>query len=289
MKPVAFDYARAESRAEVLDLLAEVGDEAALLAGGMSLGPMLNFRAAMPGLVIDLNRVPDLDGVAVNGTVTTGAMLRQAKAMRHGALMGAVPLLALALPWVGHMQTRSRGTFGGSVAHADPSAEIPLCLVTLGGEIELSAKGGDRRVAARDFFEGVLTTARRDEEMIAALRWPAAGARQGFAFAEEAQRHGDFALTAAAAWVELDEGGNIAGGALGLGGVEDRPVAHDLAAWSGVRLDEATAKDIAATAADGAEAMDDHIADARYRRHLARLLGARVLVDAARRAAEALS
>lgn len=281
MKPVAFDYARAGSVEEVLDLLAEAGEDAALLAGGMSLGPMLNFRAAMPGLVIDLNQVPDLDGVAINGAVTTGAMLRQARSMKDAALMAAVPLLNLALPWVGHMQTRSRGTFGGSVAHADPSAEIPLCLVTLGGQIMLASKSGAREVPAREFFEGVLTTARREDEMIAALEWPNAGPRQGFAFTEEAQRHGDFALTAAAAWVALDDTGNIACGALGLGGVEDRPVATDLDDWAGAKMDEATAADIAATVAAAADAMDDHVADARFRTHLARVLGAKVLRQAA--------
>jgi 2-furoyl-CoA dehydrogenase FAD binding subunit len=281
VKPVAFDYVRAESREEVLDLLVETGDEAALLAGGMSLGPMLNFRAAMPGLVVDLNRVPDLDTVDIDGNVATGAMLRQAVAMKDAGLMAAVPLLNLALPWVGHMQTRSRGTFGGSVAHADPSAEIPLCLVTLGGAVELASKGGVREVPACDFFEGVLTTARREDEMISALAWPKAGPRQGFAFTEEAQRHGDFALTAAAAWVELDAAGAIAGGALGLGGVEDRPVARALGDWIGAAMDEATANDIAASLADTVDAMGDHVADARYRRHLARVLGARVLTQAA--------
>lgn len=287
MKPVAFDYVRAETRDHVLELLDELGDEATLLAGGLSLGPMLNFRAATPEVLIDLNQVRGMDAVRINGRAATGAMLRQARAMADGALMDAVPLLRLALPWVGHYQTRSRGTFGGSVAHADPSAEIPLCLVTLGGEVELQSADSFRRVAARAFFEGVLTTLREETEMIAALHWPTRQPRTGYAFAEEAQRHGDFALTAAAAWLGLDEDGAIAGGGLGFGGVEDRPVAIDLAKYAGARPDEKQISEIAAIAARRLDAMDDHVAPAAYRAHLARVLGARVLKEAAADAAGA--
>ena len=279
MKPVAFDYVRAGSVEEVLDLLNEVGDDAALLAGGMSLGPMLNLRAATPVLVIDLNKAPGLDEIAVNGAATTGAMLRQAVAMADPGLMAALPLLAKAMPSIGHYQTRSRGTLGGSIAHADPSAELPLCLLTLGGEVELQSTAGDRRVAADDFFEGVLTTAREPTEMITRLHWPRRAG--GFGFAEEAQRHGDFALTAAAAWVELDDDGKLAGGRLGLGGVEDRPVAFDLGGFAGALLADGGAREIANGIAGRTDPMGDHVADAAYRRQLARVLGARALLEAA--------
>lgn len=279
MKPVAFDYARAGSVEEALDLLHEVGEDAALLAGGMSLGPMLNLRAATPTLVIDLNATPGLCGITANGAVATGAMLRQAVAMKDAGLMAAVPLLSKAMPWIGHYQTRSRGTLGGSIAHADPSAELPLCLLTLGGEVELREKSGSRRVAADDFFEGVLTTARRPTEMITAIHWPRL--EGGFGFAEEAQRHGDFALTAAAAWVELSDDGDLARGRLGLGGVEDKPVAYDLAGYAGAALDDKLARQIGADIAGRTDPMDDHVADAAYRRQLAQVLGARALIDAA--------
>lgn len=280
MKPVAFDYVRAESREEVLELLAEAGDDAVLLAGGMSLGPMLNFRMATPTLVIDLNRVPGLDAIQVNGTATTGAMLRQARAMREARLMEAVPLLSMALPWVGHIQTRNRGTLGGSAAHADPSAEIPLCLVTLGGSVSLATTTGERQVPAAEFFQGVLATAKAEDEMITALHWPTAGSEQGFAFAEEARRHGDFALAAAAAKIEIDRNGNLIGGTLGLAGIGERPAARDLESWAGATLDPSIAKDIAAAASGAIDAMDDHVADATYRRHLAQWLGTRVLLQA---------
>jgi 2-furoyl-CoA dehydrogenase FAD binding subunit len=279
VKPVAFDYVRAGSIEEVLDLLLEAGDDAVLLAGGMSLGPMLNLRAATPSLVIDLNRTAGLDGITANGAVTTGAMLRQAQAMRDDLLMTAVPLLAKAMPSIGHYQTRSRGTLGGSIAHADPSAELPLCLLTLGGEVELQSKDGLRRVAADEFFEGVLTTARQPTEMITAIHWPRRSG--GFGFVEEAQRHGDFALTAAAVWIELDAAGNLAGGRLGLGGVEDRPVAFELQEFAGAPLDEKLAAQVAGDLAGRTDPMDDHVADAAYRRQLAGVLGRRALMAAA--------
>ncbi len=279
MKPVAFDYVRASSIEEVLDLLLEAGDDAVLLAGGMSLGPMLNLRAATPSLVIDLNRTAGLGGITANGAVTTGAMLRQTQAMRDDLLMTVVPLLAKAMPSIGHYQTRSRGTLGGSIAHADPSAELPLCLLTLGGEVELQSKDGSRRVAADDFFEGVLTTARQPTEMITAIHWPR---RSGsFGFVEEAQRHGDFALTAAAVWIELDATGSLAGGRLGLGGVEDRPVAFDLKEFAGAPVDENLATQVARDIAGRTDPMDDHVADAAYRRQLAGVLGKRALMEAA--------
>jgi 2-furoyl-CoA dehydrogenase FAD binding subunit len=279
MKPVAFDYVRAGSIEEVLDLLNEVGDDTALLAGGMSLGPMLNLRAATPVLVIDLNHAAGLDGITINGAITTGAMLRQAKGMTDAGLMKNLPLLNKAMPWIGHYQTRSRGTFGGSIAHADPSAELPLCLLTLGGEVELQSKTGTRQVAAADFFEGVLTTARQETELITALHWPRRPG--GVGFAEEAQRHGDFALTAAAAWVELGDSGQITQGRLGIGGVEDRPVAFDLAEFNGWALDADFARQIGEEIAGRTDPMDDHLADAAYRRQLAKVLGAKALMEAA--------
>lgn len=285
MKPAPFEYCRADTLDEALALLAEFGSDAALLAGGMSLGPMLNMRLARPAAVIDLNTVTGLDGIdADEGRVTTGALLRQADAMRSSALMESVPLLAEAMPFVGHYQTRSRGTLGGSVAHADPSAEIPLCLATLGGEIVLRSPLGERRVAARDFFLGILSTDREPDELITAVVWPAPRDRIGYAFEEIAQRLGDFAITAAAAAAEVDGDGRIASVALGLGGVEDRPYVFDSKPFIGEPADQRTAAGVAEAAAEAVEPMEDLQANADYRRQLVRVLGTRVLTRAFERA-----
>lgn len=293
MKPVAFDYARPESVDEALAVLAEVGDDAAPLAGGLSLGPMLNFRMARPTVVIDLNHVTSLAEVTINDATIddatiddaetrTGATVRQADAMADGDLMAAVPLLAKAFPHIGHYQTRARGTLGGSAAHADPSAELPLALATLGGTVELASRGATRSVPAADFFEAALTTARAEDELLVALNWPARKPGAGYAFDEIAQRRGDFAIVAAAAWLVLDGNGNVTDGALGLGGVEDRPRVFDLKAAMGGSpvTDDGIAAAVEAALAP-LDPMSDPVADADYRRQLARVLGARVLNDAA--------
>ena len=185
MKPAAFDYCRPDTLDEALELLHELGPDVSVLAGGMSLGPMLNTRLARPAAIVDIKRIPGLDEVSVGGGVRTGATLTQARAFEHETLMREVPLLALALPWVGHFQTRNRGTLCGSVAHADPSAETPLVLTTLDGEVELrSTRRGTRRMRAREFFVDVMTTAREQDELLTTLLWPARrpGTRCAFAY-----------------------------------------------------------------------------------------------------------
>jgi len=281
MKPPPFDYARADSLEEVLSLLSEFGPDATLLAGGMSLGAMLNMRLVRPGVVIDLNRLPGLDGIEpVNGSMRTGAMVRQAVAMSASSLSETVPMLALALPHVGHFQTRNRGTLGGSVAHADPSAELPLCLVATGGSVALISKRGKRDVPAEDFFHGMLTTARAPDEMVVALDWPSAADGVGDGFSEIAQRHGDFAIAAAAARVHLDPDGNVAVLRFALGGIEDHSRLIDTAPFVGAPATEMTAQEIADSAARAVEPIEDLQANADYRRHLVGVIGARALTQA---------
>ena len=277
MKPAAFEYCRPDTLAEALLLLDEFGADACVLAGGMSLGAMLNMRLARPAAVIDIKRVPGLDAVAVNGEARTGATLRQADALGHPGLMQAVPLLAQALPHVGHFQTRSRGTVGGSVAHADPSSEIPLALVTLGGSVELQSRRGARRIAAREFFLDVLTTARAPDELLTALLWPARQRASGCAFVEIAQRHGDFAIVACAADASLTAQGALARLDFGLGGVESRPFVIDTTQFLGKRADATLAEHIAGTAARQVNPMSDFKASAGYRRTLIRALGAQAI------------
>jgi CO/xanthine dehydrogenase FAD-binding subunit len=282
MKPVAFEYCRPDTVAEALDLLAERREEAAVLAGGMSLGPMLNLRMVRPKRVIDVSRLGGLGSIEIEGDrIITGATVVQADALDSAVVRRELPLLALALPWVGHFQTRNSGTLGGSIAHADPSAEIPLCAVVSDAAIVLRRARRERRVPARAFFTGALTTVREADELLVAIEWPRAPTDAGHAFEEIAQRHGDFAIAAAACEISLDEGGRIARLALGLGGVADRPVAADTAAFAGRPADAATAAELAHYICASVEPMEDHAASADYRRALARVLTERVVLRAA--------
>ncbi|HEX7967989.1 MAG TPA: FAD binding domain-containing protein, partial [Stellaceae bacterium] len=222
MKPASFDYLRPETPDEAVTALAEFGGDARILAGGQSLMAMLNMRLARPRLLVDIARLAPLSECRVtNGALVIGAAVTQAALEARPTLRKEAPLLALALPWVGHYQTRNRGTICGSIAHADPSAELPLCLLAVGGEVVLRSGRGRRNIAADDFLLGMLSTARRDDELIEAVRFPLHRPGTGAAFREVAQRHGDFALVACAA---LASAGGIR---FAVGGVAARPMARD--------------------------------------------------------------
>ncbi|MBO6719429.1 MAG: FAD binding domain-containing protein [Rhizobiaceae bacterium] len=270
MKPAPFDYVRAESLDEVLDVLAAEQGEARILAGGQSLLPMLSMRLARPRVVIDVGRIRGLDAVetAKDGLVAT-AGLRQATLLAHPGLERTHPLLAAALPWVGHVQTRARGTICGSVAHADPSAELPLCLVALGGSVRLISKRGRRRVEARDFFTGLMSTGRREDEMIEAVSFPEAKRETGYAFREFGRRHGDFAIASVAAVVTTK---TIE---ISVGGVDDVPARR---AWP--RLEGSALDDALNALAWELDARDDIHADQRLRRDLVRSLGRIAITEA---------
>jgi 2-furoyl-CoA dehydrogenase FAD binding subunit len=281
MKPVAFEYCRPDTLAEALELLAERREEAAVLAGGMSLGPMLNLRMVRPKRVIDISRLAGLNGIDVRrDRIVTGATVVQADALDSPVIGKELPLLALALPWVGHFQTRNAGTLGGSVAHADPSAEIPLCAVVGDATIVLRSRRRERRVRAGEFFVGALSTVRQPDELLVAIDWPRASPDEGHAFEEIAQRHGDFAIAAAACEVVLDSNGRIGRLALGLGGVADRPIAVDARELAGAMADGGTAGALARRIAADLDPMEDHVASADYRRALARVLIERVVLRA---------
>jgi 2-furoyl-CoA dehydrogenase FAD binding subunit len=270
MKPAAFDYLRPDTAEEALTALAEAGEEARLLAGGQSLMAMLNMRLVQPALLIDIAGLAALDHARREGdALVIGAAMTQAALESRAALAEEVPLLAEALPWVGHYQTRSRGTVCGSIAHADPSAELPLVLLALAGEVMLRSARGRRRVPAASFFTGMLTTPRRADEMIEAVRFPCRRPGTGYAFREVALRHGDFALCAVAA-VATGTGLRLA-----VGGVADAPVARDWPLLEGSALDDAL-NDFA-WALGGA---GDAHASARYRRSLVRKLGRAALEEA---------
>jgi 2-furoyl-CoA dehydrogenase FAD binding subunit len=281
MKPAPFDYYRPSTIAEAVGLLAELKEDAAILAGGMTLGPMLNLRMVRPRAVVDISRIAALKTIsATSNIVVTGAGVVQCDALDSDAVRRDVPLLSMALPWVGHFQTRNRGTLGGSVAHADPSAEIPLCLVVCGGSVMLQSRRRERRVAAGEFFLGSLTTARRPDEMIVALEWPRPPADAGHGFAEIAQRHGDFAIAAAACQLRADRSDRVATLSLGLGGVESRPIALDVRSFIGRPL-QGLASALAAHVAGSVSPIEDHSASADFRIALATTLVEQVVEAAA--------
>jgi 2-furoyl-CoA dehydrogenase FAD binding subunit len=279
MKPRRFDYARPDSVAEAVALLAEHGEDAKVLAGGQSLMAMLNLRLLEPAVLIDIARLKELDTIEVAGDkVEVGAAVIQNRLKDWPELAARLPLLARALPFVGHFQTRNRGTVCGSVAHADPSSEIPLTLATLGGEVVLRSRRGIRTLAAADFQRGMLTTAREPDELITAVRFPAQTGRR-VAFREVARRHGDFAMIAVAASVESGNGKDQVV-CVGIGGVADRPAVRRIA------IDGTGAAKAAFEAlAWELEGYDDIHASARLRRDLLRRLGPVVVEEALRCAA----
>jgi 2-furoyl-CoA dehydrogenase FAD binding subunit len=262
VKPAPFDYVRAETLDEALAVLASEGSDAQIMAGGQSLMAMLNTRLAKPKVLVDIMRLKELDRIdATSAAVTVGAGVRQRSLLGWPPLAEKLKLVALALPWTGHAQTRSRGTICGSIAHADPSAEMPLALLALGGEVHLRTAGKRRRVAAEKFFTGMMSTARAADEMIEAVSFPAAGAAR-CAFREVARRHGDFAIVACAA-VASRQGVRFA-----VGGVADMAVVRDWPRLDGTALDDALN-----AFAHELDARDDVHATARYRRDLVRLIG----------------
>lgn len=271
MKPSKFDYIRAASLEEALDALQAGGGDARILAGGQSLMPMLNMRLARPAVLIDIMRLSALATPRVeNNNLIIPAGVRQEAVLERPDLGQDLPLLALALPLLGHAQTRARGTLAGSVAHADPSAEFPLCLLALEGEVRLRSRKHARSLKADDFFTGMMMTARADDEMIEAVVVPRRKPRTGYAFAEVARRHGDFAIVACAAVVD-DKRMRLT-----VGGVADRPTARDFPLLEGSALNDALNG-----LAWELNAGDDMHATARYRRDLVRHLGRHVLQEAA--------
>ncbi|MBM3528342.1 MAG: xanthine dehydrogenase family protein subunit M [Alphaproteobacteria bacterium] len=273
MKPAPFAYAKAKSVEHAIELLGQAGGDARPLAGGQSLIATLNMRLSAPKLLVDLNGIGGLSGIAVrNGRVEIGALTRHVDAERSADIGKHAPLIALAMPHIGHAAIRNRGTIGGSIAFADPAAELPACLLALGGEIEIAGANGRRTVKADDFFKGLFETALSPQDVLTAIRVPAVTKDTRVGFAEFARRHGDYAMAGLAASAKAN-GAGLAGVRLAYFGVGDTPVRAKKAeaALAGGKVDDA----IAALAAD-LNPSGDVQATAATKKHLAGVLLRRV-------------
>jgi aerobic carbon-monoxide dehydrogenase medium subunit len=289
VKPPPFSYADPDSLAETLDLLAVHGPDAKVLAGGQSLMPLLNFRLARPALIVDINRVPELRRFASDaaGGLRIGATVRQRELERSAELARANPLLAETLPLIGHFQIRNRGTICGSLAHADPAAELPAVAVALDAELTVVRRGGSRLVTADDFFVSYLTTCLEDDELLSEVRFPPWTANDGWAIEELTRRDGDFAL--AGVVVRLSAPGGICTRAgivaFGFGGRPQRLRSAERRVL-GSAIGKATA-DVEQVVRQEVEVEDDHRASAAYRSKVTGVLCGRALARAWERATTA--
>ena len=288
MKPAPFAYYRATNADEALALLGEHGDEAKPLAGGQSLIPAMNFRLARPTVLVDLNGAGELAGIDVqpHGALRVGAMTRQRTVERSATMAAHAPLLAEAMPWVAHVAIRTRGTVGGSVAHADPAAELPAVFAALNARYLVRSSGGSRWISADAFTTGLFATALEHGELLTAIEIPPMPRRTGWAFVEMARRHGDFALAGVACTVTLDDNGVCGNTRIALFGVGDGPIVSTGAA--AVMIGTAPSPDAFRAAADAAESDVDPPSDihatASYRRHLVGVLTRRAFARATERA-----
>jgi carbon-monoxide dehydrogenase medium subunit len=284
MKPAPFEYQCPATLADAVALLASRAGGAKLLAGGQSLMPVLNFRLAAPSLLVDLNRIPGLDGIALGADgVRLGAMVRWRAIERDPRLAAAHPLLKEAVSHVAHYQIRNRGTVGGSLAHADPAAELPGVAVACDGEIAILGPKGERTVKAADFFTGPLATVLQDDEIVTSLHLPAWPRDRRWALLEFARRRGDFAMAGVALFYDRDATGRARNAHVGVFGACARP--HRLAAAEacidGGILDEAAILAAARAAAGSVDPPEDFHASAAYRRNLVEVLTERALRHAA--------
>ncbi|MDE0940836.1 MAG: FAD binding domain-containing protein [Alphaproteobacteria bacterium] len=289
MKAAKFDYIQAATVDEVVDALAKGDGEAIVIAGGQTLMPMLSMRLARPETVIDINRIAELSGIevasAANGDeVVIKACTRQAAALASDIIQTQLPLLAKAIAYVGHQQTRNRGTVGGSLSHADPASEIPLTALTMDAYVRLRSVAGTRDVAMVDYFLGPMMTARADNEILLSVHFPTAqtGVRTGTAFHEVSELRGDFAVVAAAAVIELDGAGTSTKVALGIGGADGVPkrITELEEKLRGGRIDPGGIHAALGEIADALSPGGDQHAGAAYRRRVAAVLGERALLEA---------
>jgi len=283
MKAASFAYLRPADLDSALDALAEHGEEAKVLAGGQSLVPMLNLRLARPGVLVDINRI-GLDEIALDGDVLVlGGLVRHVALERDPVVAREAPLLARAAPLIGHAAIRNRGTVAGSLAHADPAAELGAVALALDAVVVARSAGGERAIPATELFESPFSTTLRPDELITAVRFPRHGS-WACAYQEMAIRAGDFAVAGAAVVLRLADGERVGEARIALSGVAGVPVraTEAEAVLTGAPLDEEHVAAAARAAADAARPSGDVHGSADYRRHLAGVLTRRALLDAAR-------
>ena len=286
MKPAPFDYVRPESVEEAVALLANRAGDAKILAGGQSLAPLLNFRMVRPGLLVDINRLTELEFLADHqGGLRIGALTRHHTIEVSPLVRARFPVLSEAMAHVAHLASRNRGTIGGSLAHADPAAELPMIALLLDAEIGTCSAAGARSHRARDFFRGPLTTALAEDELVSEIILPALPSRTGWAFEEFAQRTGDFAVAAVAATVTLSDG-RVAEARLAVMGVDETPLRlRDIEArLVGQSFAASLIEGAAQQARDSVQPTTDLRASCDYRRHLVGVLTERALSAAWTRA-----
>lgn len=289
MKPAPFRYYAPQSLDEALTLIAKYGDDGMVIAGGQSLAPAMNFRLAQPAVLVDLNNIADLFFLdpADDGGLRIGAMTRQRTVERHPLIVERAPLLHDTMPYVAHVQIRNRGTVGGSLAHADPAAELPAVALALHANLRVHSIRGERWIKANEFYTGLFTTALEPDEILVEVAIPPQPARTGWSIQEVARRHGDYAIVGVAASVTLNADGRSSQARIALFSVGDGPVpAHRGAS---LLAGEFPAPDLIAAAADTVATADidpgdDIHATVAYRRHLARVLTRRALTEAFHRA-----
>jgi CO/xanthine dehydrogenase FAD-binding subunit len=282
MKPRPFHYLEPASSDEALALLADHGPAARILAGGQSLVPLMNMRLVHPQVLIDVNRLAALEFIRQeDGALVVGALTRHYQLESSQLARSVCPLVSEAVRWVGYPAIRMRGTFGGSLAHADPTAELPLVFVCLGGTATLAAHDRTRTVAAADLLRGPFTTAIAPAELLIDVRLPAMPATAGYAFQEYSRRYGGAALVAVAAVMEVEASGKVASARLGIGGVGPTPIRlpEEEALLAGAEPTEEAFHDLAQRVASRIDPGSDVHASAAFRRQLARALVARVLTD----------
>ncbi|WAH38012.1 FAD binding domain-containing protein [Alicyclobacillus dauci] len=274
MKPAPFDYYRPDTLEEALELLAQHGSEGKLLAGGQSLLPILNMRLSVQGCLIDINHLKDLAYIRLeDGWLHIGALTRQRDLEKSDLVRAHAPLIAEAVPFIGHVQTRNRGTVGGSLVHADPTAELPLSFLALDGVAVIESAEGKREVALQDFFVTYLTTDVATDELLTEVKIPVNTVPRGYAFTEFSRRHGDFAMVDAGCVLGVDPDHRVTSTRLVIGGVDAVPVVVDSVAelLQGQKLSESLLDELSLLACDNIDPEGDLHGSREYRMNLARV------------------
>lgn len=282
MKPSSFEYLTPKTVKEAIGLLEQYGDEIKILAGGQSLVPMLNFRVARPKYLVDINGIRDLEYIREEkGELVIGALTREWAVEKSPLIREKCPILPKAISYIGHLPIRTRGTIGGSLVHADPSAELPMIASLLEAKMKIAGPAGERVLPAEEFFVTYLTSALEAAEILAEVRIPVFPAHTGWSFLELSRRHGDFAIVAAATLLTMGEKGVCQKAKIVLGGVGPTPIraraAEDLLA--GKAITEALMAEAGVKAAEAAEPEADYHASAEYRRDMARVYTTRSLKE----------